>query len=161
MKRLLIIMICLLSVCITGCKSKEKEKVNLEDIYGKYYYKECIYLSEQNVFNKESLDDTYKGVARYSLKENSFAFYQSESLIPTISLKNINYKEVELDYKIEVKEPKEILKNCSTRFDIFREDVSQGYSFAFDGDKVYVIEVRSYGDNTHTVWNIFLLEKRD
>ncbi|MBQ4571394.1 MAG: hypothetical protein IJB21_06845 [Bacilli bacterium] len=161
MKRLLIIMLCLLSVCITGCKSKEKEKVNLEDIYGKYYYKECIYLSEQNIFNKESLDDTYKDVARYSLKENSFAFYQSESLTPTISLKNINYKEVELDYKISIKEPKEILKDCSTRFDIFREDVSQGYSFAFDGDKVYFIEFRSYGDNNYTVWNIFLLEKRD
>ena len=76
-------------------------------------------------------------------------------------MKNINYKEVELDYKISIKEPKEILKDCSTRFDIFREDVSQGYSFAFDGDKVYFIEFRSYGDNNYTVWNIFLLEKRD
>lgn len=159
MKRLLIIMILLLSVSLTGCKSKEK--VKLEDIYGKYYYKECVFLSEQNLFKKESLDEMYKGVARYSLKENSFTFYQSESSTPTISIKNINYQEVEIDYKIQTSKPKEILKKCTTRYDVYREDVSQGYSFAFDGEKVYFIEFRYLGDNKHMVWNIFLLEKRD
>lgn len=161
MKRLLIIVLVLLSVCVTGCKSKEKEKVKLEDIYGKYYYKECLFLSEQNQFNKESLDETYKGVARYSLKETTFYFYETKSSTPTISLKNISYEEVEIDYKIQTKGPKEILKNCTTRFDIYRLDVSQGYSFAFDGDNVYFIEFRSLSNNNHMVWHIFLLEKRD
>lgn len=158
MKRLLILVLLLLSIFITGCNGKQK--VELEDIYGKYYYKECVYLNERNVFNKDALNDAYKDVARYSIKESTFAFYQTESQTPTISLKHINYKEVDVDENIESKEVKKLLKKCTTRFDIYRLEISQGYSFAFDGDNVYFIEFRST-NNVHEVWHIFSLEKRD
>lgn len=159
MKKLIILFLMLISLTLTGCKSKEK--VPLEDVYGKYVYKECLYVNSNNTFTKESLNNLYKNKARYSLKETSFAFYESESTTPTLSIKNIEYVEVEITEEVNDPVAKKIIKKASTRYDVYRSGDSQGYSFIFNEEEVYFLEFRYMSNKEHVVWHIFLLEKRD
>lgn len=159
MKKIIIVFLILISLTLTSCK--KKENIPLEDIYGKYNYVECLYVHDNNPFTKEELNNLYKGKARYSLKETSYTFYESESTTPTLSVKNIEYEEVELDYDIKDKNVKKIIKNTSTRYDVYRNDNSQGYTFVFSEDEVYYLEFRYLSSNEHVVWHVFLLEKRD
>ena len=158
MKKILLVVLLLLALTLTGCK---KEKVALEDIYGKYDFVECVYVNSLNLFKIDQLNEMYSGKARYSLKENSFAFYESEEPSPSISLKLINYKETEINERIDSNDVKKLFKKASTRYDIYKLDVSQGYSFVFTADKVYFVEFRKLSNNVTAVWSVFEIEKRD
>ena len=148
----------LLVVTLTGCK---KEKVALEDVYGKYDFIKCVYTNQQNPLDKVQLNEKYKSKARYSVKESTFAFYETDETTPTISLKLINYKDVDINDGIEEKEVKTLLKGASTRYDIYKIDVSQGYSFVFTDETIYFIEFRKLTADFRVVWHIFEIEKRD
>ncbi len=158
MKKVLIFVLLFLVLTIQGCK---KEKVALEDLYGKYDYVKCVYLCQQNTFSKQELDEKYKGKARYSVKENTFAFYETLDTVPTISLKIIQYNDVEINDGIEVTEIKNLFRKATTRYDIYKLENSQGYSFVFTEDNVYFVEFRRLSSNVRVVWHIFEIEKRD
>lgn len=158
MKKVLIFVLLFLVLTLQGCK---KEKVALEDLYGKYDYVKCVYVCQQNTFSKQELDEKYKGKARYSVKENTFAFYETLETVPTISLKLIQYNDVEINEGIEVTEIRKLFKKATTRYDIYKLDNSQGYSFVFTEDATYFVEFRRMTSQVRVVWHIFEIEKRD
>lgn len=159
MKKIFLALLILLLVTITGCKSKEK--VPLEELYGKYDFITCVYVNKNNLYKKEFLNDMYKDKARYSVKESTFAFYETEDKTPAISLKLIQYKEAGINDGIEEKEVKDLLKKATTRYDIYKLENSQGYSFIFTEDTTYFLEFRKLSNNERVVWHVFEIEKRD
>ena len=158
MKKILFAVLLLLLITVSGCK---KDKVSLEDLYGKYDFVKCVYVNPQNPFEKVQLNEKYKDKARYSVKENSFAYYENDGTTPTISLKLIQYKDVDINDGIEETEVKKIIKGATTRYDIYKLDVSQGYSFVFTEEEIYFIEFRRLTADVRVVWHIFEIEKRD
>lgn len=152
-------MLLLFVVTLTGCK---KEKVALEDLYGKYDFEECVYTNSQNPLKPDIINQKYDSKARYSLKDTSFSFYETEDPTPTISLKFVNYKEEEEILKgIEETAIKQILKGATTRFDVYKLDVNQGYTIIFTKDDVYFVEFRNLSSSVKVVWQIYEIEKRD
>lgn len=160
MKKIIFILLVCLVLCITGCKSNT-QKVALEDIYGKYDYEECVFMNPLSKQTKEQIDAKYDGVARFSIKDKSFSFYDTDSTTPGISLINIKYVEEDVMTGVNNADVKKIFKNASTRFDIYRLDVSQGYSIVFSGDDVYFVEFRFLSGTEHVVWQVLEIEKRD
>lgn len=159
MKKILLLILVVVLFALTGCKNNNK--VELEDLLGKYEYVKCVYVHSQNTFTKADLNAKYKGVARYSLKESNFAFYETSDTTPSISLKLIKYQEVKVNEGITDKEVKRILKGASTRYDVFKLDQSQGYCFIFKDDVTYFLEFRQLSKEVSVVWHIFEIEKRD
>ena len=158
MKKIILAVLLLLLITVSGCK---KEKVSLEDLYGKYDFVKCVYVNPQNLYEKVLLNEKYKDKARYSVKENSFAFYETDGTTPTISLKLIQYKDVDINDGIEETEVKKIIKGATTRYDIYKLEVSQGYSFVFTEEEIYFIEFRRLTTDVRVVWHVFEIEKRD
>ena len=65
-------------------------------------------------------------------------------------LKNITYQPV-------IK----LLKKASTRYDIYKGENSQGFSFVFDEEKVYFLEFRYFSSSSsHVLMQVVELEKR-
>ena len=65
-------------------------------------------------------------------------------------LKNITYQPV-------IK----LLKKASTRYDIYKGENSQGFSFVFDEEKVYFLEFRYFASSSsHVLMQVVELEKR-
>lgn len=158
MKKILLVILLLLMVTLTGCK---KEKVALEDIYGKYDFIECVYVNRQNPMQKVLINEMFQNKARYSIKESSFAFYETDDTIPSISLKSISYRETEINDGIEDAEIQKLFKKATTRYDIYKLEVSQGYSLVFTNEEIYFVEYRRLSTETRVVWSIFEIEKRD
>ena len=158
MKKLLVLMLVLVCLTLTSCKGN---KVPVEDVYGKYDYIKCVYVHSQNTFSKQQLNDKYKNKARYSLKETSFAFYETSETTPSISLKLTQLTEVKINEGIEDKEVKQILKGATTRYDVYKLDQSQGYCFVFKDDATYFVEFRQLSKDVRVVWHVFEIEKRD
>ena len=71
------------------------------------------------------------------------------------------YKDVDINDGIEETEVKKIIKGATTRYDIYKLDVSQGYSFVFTEEEIYFIEFRRLTADVRVVWHIFEIEKRD
>ena len=160
MKKIFLILILGLVLCMTGCKSN-KEKVPLEQLYGQYEFEECEFINPLSGQTKEQINAKYEDVARFTIKETVFSFYDSNSTTPAISLKSINYKEEDINTGINNSDVKKLLKNASTRYDIYRVADSQGYSIIFSGDDIYFVEFRFLSSREHVVWQVFEIEKRD
>lgn len=160
MKKLFLILVLGLVLCIAGCKSKAP-KVPLEEIYGKYEFEECEFINPLSGQTVEQINEKYEDVARFTIKETVFSFYDSDSTTPAISLKSITYKEEDVNTGINTSEVKKLLKNASSRYDVYRVADSQGYSIVFSGDDIYFIEFRFLSSKEHVVWQVFEIEKRD
>lgn len=159
MKKLLVLLLILPIVLVTGCK---KEPIPVEDIYGKYDYKDCIYINDMLDSTTVAQNKLYKNVARYSLTEKVYSFYGSDSTTPTMNIIGVKYVENEVLQNITYKPVVKLLKKATTRYDIYKGDNSQGYSFVFSEDKAYYLEFRYFQNSqSHVLMKVVEVEKRN
>ena len=162
MKRIIIFLFLLLLLSLASCK-KEK-KVSIDEIYGKYYYDECVYLSSFAAGSTiEEENRNHKNITRYVLMSDNYYYYVDSSTDATLSMRNVVYEEKGMfDNIISNEKIKSILKNKTTRFDIIRNNVNQGYSFVFTEDEAYYLELRYISSEiSYDVWQIVKLKKID
>lgn len=158
MKKNIIICLMLTLMMVVSCKSENK-KVELKDIYGKYYYEECLYYAYSSS-SKEIETKNNKDNVRYSLMETSY-YYFVNGTEPLMTFKNIEYveKDVFEDF-IQITEIRSILKKSTTRYDIYMNGKFQCYSFIFEKNKVYFME--TYNDSgLYKVKQIVLIKKHN
>lgn len=160
MKKYINIIILLLLISITSCKAN-KPKLNLDDLYGKLYYDECIYLSPY-ISDITIAEETanHKGISRFDITENSFYYYETSSPEASMTLRMVTYQEKDVNDNLTINnDVKDILKNMTTRYDIYRNNTFQCYSFLYDGKDIYYMETRRLVDNTnYDIWKIVRLK---
>ena len=158
MKKIIILLLIFPLLLLSSCK---KETVELDSIYGKYYYKDCIYINDMYNTTTAEQNKLYKGVSRYSLSEKEYVYYKDKSTTPTMNILNIKYIENEVLTNITYQPVVKLLKKASTRYDIYKGENSQGFSFVFDEDKVYFLEFRYFSSSSsHVLMQVVELEKR-
>jgi hypothetical protein len=158
MKKLIILLLVLPLIILSGCK---KETVALDSIYGKYYYKDCIYINDMYNTTCAEQNKLYKGVTRYSLSSKEYVYYKDKSTTPTMNIINIHYVENDVLKNITYQPVIKLLKKASTRYDIYKGENSQGFSFVFDEEKVYFLEFRYFANSSsHVLMQVVELEKR-
>lgn len=159
MKKLLVLLLILPIVFFTSCK---KEPIPVEDIYGKYDYKDCIYINDMLDSSTVAQNKLYKNIARYSLTEKIYSFYASTSNTPTMNIIGVKYVENEVLENISYKPVVKLLKKATTRYDVYKGDNSQGYSFVFSEDKAFFLEFRYFqSSQSHVLMKVVEIEKRN
>lgn len=158
MKKLLLLTTIFIScIALISCHSKH---INLEDLYGKYVYKECIYY-EYYTSNMNEQNQLYHNNVRFSFQETKYQYY-IVSTEPLIDMVNIKYIEKKLDEYITTnKEIKKVLKKIITRYDIYKNDNNQGYSLLAGENCTYFMEYyrKEINDENYTVKQIVLIDK--
>jgi hypothetical protein len=156
MKKYLLVVLFLVILCISNGCSKTDYDIN--NIYGKYKYVECLYVSSNSSLDKASLTSSQKDIVRFVLEENKY-FYYYDSNEALISMTNVSFKKTSLYENLNVtSDIKNIIKN-TTRFDLYKNNTFQYYSFLFNDKHSYFVELRYTEEDSFLIWQIVEIKK--
>lgn len=142
-------------ISITSCS---KNVISLDDVYGKYVYVECLYSNPLSSIKIESDNQNFKNISRFSIKEKSYQYYSTKETNPTIDIIGAEYIETAIKEDIISTPIDSIIKNVTTRYDVYNKKIYQGYSFLFSKNECYYMETRKI-DNQRIVWKLVQIEK--
>lgn len=153
----------LLLLLLVSCKNnKSNYNIDILDIYGRYYYDECIYLDPSITYTNLNEETTkYHNIARFVLNETSYYFYDSSSTEPLTTMKGVSYEKKETTTNLKLDNNiKELIKDYNIRFDIIYNKHNQGYAFIFGNSGTCYIELR-YDSNTdnYEIYKIIKIRK--
>lgn len=158
MKKISLILLFIIGIFLVSCSNKQ---IDITELYGKYQYGSCVYISSESTFTTEQQNKLYQGVSRYSFKEDKFTYYETKSTEETFSINKATYEKVNVNESLS-KEDQKLLRIATTRYDIYKNDKYQSYSILYGKDKVYFMETRySYKTESIVIWQIIELKKLD
>ncbi len=161
MKRILIVFMMVLPLfLLVGCS--ENNTFDIEDLDGRYYYEECIYLSPLLSVTKDFHTQEFAGVIYIEFSENQIVFYSVHD--PETTYEEIEFIEEDIEKDLD-----EILSydfdsvfdTFDTRYDIYSDGTSVGLSIFIDDETVYLAETSWVGNESDVfhIWSIYEIQK--
>ena len=160
MKKVMIILI--LCFSLLGCKNKELEFV--ENLEGKYFFEECVYLSVFSSSTIEYFSEQHSGIVYVVFNEKSIEYHSTEQAV--LVYDNVEYHNVSMTENLDDSTnliSDNVLSNFEYRFDIYSDDTYTGLTLFVNEDHIFLAELSLLGSDTfeYTIWTIFTLSKNE
>jgi hypothetical protein len=156
MKKLIYLMF--LGFLLTSCT--ETKTGFVDKLSGKYYFEECIYINFLSSSTKDYFTEQHSGEVYIIFDVTSIEYRninQSIVIYDKVKYKNVSVTE-NLDDIINL-DIDNIFDNFEQRYDIYNDDSYTGLTLFFDGENMFLAEIRIIDDssNEYFVWDIFSL----
>ena len=159
MRKLMILIVSILIVFLGGCSSEDEV---FQDLDGKYFYHECIYLNLLSSATPGYQTDLYSGVIYIEFSDDQIIYYGSDEKTRTYD--EIEFREADIDKDLDFVislDKSGIFESFDSRYDIYSGDTSVGLTIFIDGETIYLAETKMIGGSSDifTVWSIFEIKK--
>lgn len=154
-----IFMILSLIFILTSCNN---EPTILDELQGKYYFQECIYLNPLLSVTMDAYTYSYKDNSYIEFNENQIIYLGTVS--NTYTYENITFVEEEitkdLDSLISL-DFEGVFDTFDNRYDLYSDDKSINITIFVNEEAYYIANTKMIGGSNDilTVWNIFEISK--
>jgi len=153
MKKLIITFLIMTTIFLSGCSQNETNIT--DDLDGKYYYVECIYLPP---FSSSTLDfypNLHGSLIYIEFFDDKIVYYGNDD--ETRSYNQIEYIEEDVDENfgsVITLDFDGVFETFEFRYDIYSDDISVGLSIFVNGGTMYLAKTGMIG-GSHDVFTVF------
>lgn len=160
MKKITMILCFVIIVFLSSCTQSNVSIV--DDLDGEYYYVECIYLTPFSSSTLDAYPGLYGSLIYIEFSDDQIIYYGNDD--KSITFIEIEYREEEVKKDLDdliVLDLNGVFESFDSRYDIYSEDESAGYTIFVEGEKLYLAETRMIGgsNDIFTVWSIVEIKK--